>query len=422
MCVTCYNVRYICAFFLSFSGDKSGRTECGQHSLQGNRGYAMDFSRLASFIDNIEEICGIPNCDISVYREHEEIFRRSSGFTDLERTKRPTDQDLYRLYSASKVSLAVMILQLAEQGKLRLDDPVSMYLSEMAGMMVKEGDELVPCRHQATIEDFLAMQGGLNYDTERKDIRDLVEARPEATTREIISQWLMAPLVYEPGTRYLYSMSHDVLGAVVEVVTGKRLSEYIREAIADPLGMQDLDYNVKEEKKHRMVQQYLYRPEEAEKLAQSELVPLDPFYNLYILGENYECAGAGLITRVSDYVLLADALANDGVGATGNRILTRESIDNMRRSRLDTPIKKADYRKMRDFGYGYGLGVRTLVRPETSCGPVGEFGWDGYAGVFLLSDVDNRVSMFFAMSVGEMDPVKHIHHKIRDLMYEGYLR
>lgn len=88
-------------------------------------------------------------------------------------------------------------------------------------------------------------------------------------------------------------------------------------------------------------------------------------------------------------------------------------------SRLNTPVKKADYRKARDYGYEYGLGVRTLVWPETSLGPVGEFGWDGYAGAFFLADVDNRVSMFFAMSVGDMIPVKFVHHRLRDLMYEG---
>ncbi len=382
----------------------------------------MNFSGLESLIDHLEEIYGIPNCDISIYREHEEIFRRSSGFTDLERTKKPTEQDLYWLYSASKLSLTVMILQLAEQGRLRLEDPVCKYIPEFAGRMVKDGDRLIPCGHEATIEEFLAMQGGLDYDIERKDIRELAEKNPGTTTQEMIRQWVKVPLIYEPGTRFVYSMCHDVLGAVIEVVTGKRLSDYIKEAIAEPLGMQDLDYGLKEEKKHRMVQQYQYDMMAAGNIERTELTPVSPFHNQYVLGDNYDCAGAGLITRVSDYVLLADALANDGVGATGNRILTRASIDNMRRSRLDTQIKKIDYRKQRDFGYEYGLGVRTLVNPETSEGPVGEFGWDGYAGVFLLSDLDNKVSMLFAMSVGEMMPVKQIHHKIRDLMYEGLNR
>lgn len=202
-------------------------------SLQNKGGYVMRQSRLESLIDHLEEIYGIPNCDISIYREHEEIFRRSSGFTDLERKKRPTDQDLYWIYSASKVSLTVMILQLVEQGRLRLEDPVCRYIPEYGGLMVRNGDSLIPCSHQATIEDCLSMQGGLDYDIQRKDILDYME-----------------------------------------------------------------------------------------------------------------------------------------------------------------------------------------VRPEASSGPVGEFGWDGYAGAFLLADVDNRISMFFAMSVGDMMPVKQIHHKIRDLMYE----
>lgn len=379
----------------------------------------MNFARLESLIDHLEDIYGIPNCDISIYREHQEIFRRRKGFADAARTKKSSEQDLYWLYSASKVSLSVMIMQLVEQGKLRLDDPVCKYIPEVEKLHVRCGDHQIPCRHQATIEDYLAMQGGLDYDISREDCLTYAKDYPEASTREMISKWLRVPLYFEPGTRFVYSMCHDVLGAVIEVVTGKRLDCYIKEAVAGPLGMQDLDYGIKEEKKDRMVQQYEYDQNANGIIEKPIIYPVDSYENQYVFTKNYDCAGAGLVTRVSDYVLLADALANDGIGANGNRILTRESIDNMRRSRLNTPVKKADYRKALDYGYEYGLGVRTLTYPETSKSPAGEFGWDGYAGAFLLSDVDHRVSMFFAMSVGNMSPAKQIHHKMRDLMYEG---
>ncbi len=378
----------------------------------------MSFSKLAAFIDQLEAICGIPHCDISIRQKHKEIFRRSSGYTNTERTKKPTDQDLYWMYSASKVSLTVMILQLAEQGKLRLDDPVCKYIPEAADLQIRIGDQLIPCIRQATIEDYLAMQGGLDYDLARPDILELVRKNPAVSTGELIHQWLTQPLLYEPGTRFVYSMCHDVLGYLIEIVTGKRLNDYIKEVIAIPLGMQDLDYGIPEEKKHRMVQQYEYNMTANGNIIKDEIVPSDSFFNKCVFGKNYDSAGGGLVSRVSDYILLADALANDGVAANGNRILTRESIDNMRRSRLDTPVKKRDYRKNLDYGYEYGLGVRTLVYSETSKSPAGEFGWDGYAGVFLLADVENQLAMFFAMSVENMIPVKQIHHRMRDLMYE----
>ena len=378
----------------------------------------MKFARLTALIDHLESVYGIPHCDISIYKDHREIFRRSSGYTDTARTKKPADQDLYWLYSASKISLVVMILQLAEQGRLSLQDPVCKYIPEAEGCGILSGGRLLPCGRQATIEDYLAMQGGLDYNIQREDICAYVKEHPEASTREIIRQWFTEPLRYEPGTRFIYSMCHDVLGAVIEVVTGKRLSAYIREAIADPLGMQDLDYGIREEKKHRMVQQYEYDITANGNIEKPAVFPVGSCDNMYVLSRNYDSAGAGLVTRVSDYVLLADALANDGIGANGSRILSRESIDNMRRSRLDTQIKKLDYRKAGDYGYEYGLGVRTLMYPETSKSPAGEFGWDGYAGVFLLSDVENRLAMFFAMSVENMMPVKQVHHRIRDIMYE----
>ena len=384
----------------------------------------MNFMKLEQMIDNMQELYGIPNCDCSVYYKHEEVFRRRAGFVDLEQKKAASDDDLYFLYSASKVALAVASMQLVERGLIALTDPVSKYLPEFAGMQVRDGDHFVPCRREATIEDLLSMRGGLNYDCltpgKRPDLERLVKGNPNSTTQEYIHQLLKEPLDFEPGTRFQYSMCLDVMGAVIEIVTGQRYSDYVRENIGKPLGMKNLYMHDPDSMKDRMVQQYVYDPMAQNSIFMREFVPLDPLSNIAIFGPNYDSAGGGVITRVSDYVLLADALANDGVGANGVRILTRASIDNMRTNRLTTKVMFADHAKMQNFGYGYGLGVRTLVNQKAAKSPVGEFGWDGLGGAFFLSDVENHIALFFLMSVTGMVHVKPaVHNKLRDFTYEA---
>ena len=384
----------------------------------------MNFEKLEYLIDHLKEFYGIPNCDCSVYYKHQEVFRRRAGFVDLEQTKPASDDDLYFLYSASKVTLAVASMQLVEKGLISLDDPVSKYLPEFASMMVKDGDKLVPCEKEATIDDLLSMRAGLDYANTipgaRPDMEEMVKNNPNASTREFIRQWLTVPLEFQPGTRFLYSMCLDVMGAVIEVVTGQTYSDYVKENIAKPLGMKDFELHVLPEHEDRMVQQYMYNVFAQNSIHSPEFTPMDKLYNLAVFGPNYDCAGGGVVTRVSDYVLLADALANDGVGANGVRILTRESIDNMRTNRLTTDIQFADHAKMQNFGYGYGLGVRTLVNPNAAKSPVGEFGWDGLGGAFFLSDVENNIAIFFLMSVPGMVYLKPaVHNKLRDFTYEA---
>lgn len=384
----------------------------------------MNFAKLEFLIDHLKDLYGIPNCDCSVYYKHQEVFRRRRGFVDLEQTKPASDDDLYFLYSASKVTLAVAAMQLVEKGLISLDDPVCKYLPEYGSLMVKDGDKLVPCVRQATIEDLLSMRGGLNYANTvpggRPDMEEMAKNNPNASTQEFIRQWLTVPLDFQPGTRFQYSMCLDVMGAVIEVVTGQSYGSYVKEHIADPLGMKDLYFQVPKGQEDRMVQQYIYDLFSQNSIHSPEFAPLDKLYNVGVFGPNYESAGSGGISRVSDYVLLADALANDGVGANGARILTRESIDNMRTNRLTTDVLFADHAKMQNYGYGYGLGVRTLVNPAAAKSPVGEFGWDGLGGAFFLSDVENNIAIFFLMSVPAMVHVKPaVHNKLRDFTYEA---
>jgi CubicO group peptidase (beta-lactamase class C family) len=182
--------------------------------------------------------------------------------------------------------------------------------------------------------------------------------------------------------------------------------------IAESLGMKDFEYHLRPEDRDRLAAQYAFDPVTREF---SEMGGANPA----IITENYDSGGGGVVTRVSDYVLLADALANDGIGAKGAKILTRESIDNMRTNRMDG-ARAADFWKMAKYGYGYGLGVMTLVNQTTALAPLGTFGWDGLSGAWLSADVKNHLAIFYAQHViGFAETYTVIHPKVRDLAYQS---
>jgi CubicO group peptidase (beta-lactamase class C family) len=371
----------------------------------------MNFSRLTDYIDSVEKIFGLPGCDCSVYFKNKEVFRKSCGYRDKAKTQPVSDDDLYWLYSATKVSTCVAAMQLVEKGFMQLTDRVSKYLPEFKNLKVQKGDVVAPCETEPVIEDLLSMRAGLNYNMDRPDILDYVKKNGQmATTREVIREWMSAPLDFEPGTHFQYSMCHDVLGAVIEVVCGEKFGDFVKENVIRPLGMKDFEYHLLPENEKRLSAQYKYN------IATGEMEDVGRS-NRDFLSAAYESGGAGGVTRVSDYVLLADALANDGVGVTGARILTRESIDNMRTNRLNA-AQIADFRKMSKYGYGYGLGVRTLIYKGVSESPIGEFGWDGLAGAFLLADPESHIAIFYCQHViNFIDVYTVIHPKVRDLTY-----
>jgi CubicO group peptidase (beta-lactamase class C family) len=207
-------------------------------------------------------------------------------------------------------------------------------------------------------------------------------------------------------------MCHDVLAAVIEEITGERFADYMKANIARPLGMKDFEYHLRPEDRDRLAAQYAFDPVSRELSGMGSANPAT-------VTENFDSAGGGIVTRVSDYVLLADALANDGVGANGTKILARESIDNMRKNRMDETRAK-DFWKMAKYGYGYGLGVMTLVSQAAAPVPLGTFGWDGAAGAWLSVDVENHVAIFYAQHVfGFGDTYTVIHPKVRDLAWQA---
>ncbi len=373
------------------------------------------FEPLTAFLDNEAENFCIPARSMLIMKDGKEIYRHYAGYADTARTRSVTGDDLYWIYSATKVSTCTGALRLIEEGKLGLDDPVSKYLPKFANLTVKQEDgSVTPAKNVMTVRHLMSMQGGLDYDMHRGDIDAVIKEKGEdAGTVDIVNTFPEAPLIFEPGTHFQYSLCHDVLAAVIEVASGMRYSDYLKKVIFDPLGMKDTTFHPTEEQLSRVSARYQY----SEESHVSE--PVDPNRFQSGIPEKYESGGGGILSSLNDYILLGAALANKGTGLNGYQLLKPETVELFRTPQLGED-SLADYH--RDFlqcaGYSYGLGVRVFTDDRNAIAPVGHFGWDGAAGFYLMIDPDTNVSYVYAQHVmSSTVTFHHIHRQIRDLAY-----
>lgn len=389
----------------------------------------MNFDKLTAYLDSLEQKYGVPGADCKITYRHETVFRHGAGYSDYERQKPVSCRDMYRLYSASKVITMIAVLQQMERGNLGLYDYVSTYLPEFTVMRVSDtyrweemppkwpvsGDACHLAHNRIRIIDLMSMTAGLSYDTASKEIRELRErSRNQATTREMMGAIAKMLLISEPGTRYGYSLAHDVLAAVVEVTSGMKFSEYLRQNIFEPVGAKDFCFHPDEEQKKRIAAIYLC-DRETKKILPCSQETADGF----ALSEQYESGGAGLIGTVDAYSAVIDAVCNGGKTAEGKRILSEASVA-LLQTNYTTGQMLEDFRIAGKKGYGYGLGVRVLIDQSASRSPLGEFGWDGAAGAYVLVDPKNKISIFYAQHImGHLVSYDMIHPAIRDLTYEA---
>ena len=374
----------------------------------------MDFTELTAYLDSIPSL-GVPGCDMAIYQDHRQIYRHSAGFRDADRAQPVKPDDTYWLFSCTKLFTTCAAMQLIERGKMNLDDPVSDYLPAYTSMTVKEGDKVRPAKRVMTIRHLMSMQSGLNYNLESPSILAVLkETNHQATTRQIVDALAREPLEFDPGENFLYSLSHDVLAAVIEVVSDQKFSAYLKENIYAPLGLNTLSFTLTDELRARQAVQVMHHED-------NTFTPMDANDNWFHFTPNYESGGAGLIGDVHDLITFLDAIACGGESVGGKHILSPEMIQLWSANQLG-PKSRQSFDAWNRKGYSYGLGVRTRItaEPMGGRGQLGEFGWDGAACSYAMIDPVNHLSAFFAMHVRSFGYAYDvIHPTIRDLLYKG---
>ena len=367
----------------------------------------MDFQPLEKFLDDILDK-KVPGYDCIVMAHNQQVFRKTDG--DMQQNS------MFNLFSATKVITCTAALQLFEQGKFLLTDPVSDYIPEFKDMKIRltrdDGTtELVPVRSPVRIRDLFAMSAGFTYDLQYPSIlRVREETGGRCPTVQTVRALAGEPLIFEPGTHWAYSLCHDVLGGLIEVISGQRFGEYLQEHIFAPLGMNDTGFYLTPAQEQRLVNQYSFSDE----LNQPVKIPME---NQFRLGTEYESGGAGLYSCADDYARFVGAMANGGTDQNGTYILGRNTIDLMRTNQL-CPDALKNFNWIQMTGYGYGLGVRTLMNKAEggALSSIGEFGWGGAAGCYVMIDPDREIGVFYAQHMlNNQEP--YIHPRIRNLVY-----
>lgn len=369
----------------------------------------MSFSELTAYLESLSGRFGIPGCGCAVAVDGKVVYRHFAGFWDEEERIPMTGDETHWIYSATKLFTCTAALQLIEQGKLGLNDPVRRFLPEFGRLTVKHPDGTIhPALETLTIRHLMTMTGGLDYDLERPALRKAMESSREST-RELVAALAEDPLNFEPGSHFLYSLCHDVLGAVIEVVSGHTLADYLDDHIIRPLGMTDTTFHPTEDQLSRLAKQYIHLD------ARGSHRPMGQ-ENRFRLSERYDSGGAGLLSTVDDYIRLLSALSMDGGG-----LLKPETVALMRKPALGA-TQRSEFCSLRTAvaPYSYGLGVRTLVDNDGIAAPVGEFGWDGAAGAYALVDCTNHVALFYAQQVCQSYiTYQNLHPGLRDALYRS---
>lgn len=362
--------------------------------------------RQTEYIDRIIEReiehKNLAGAGIMLMKDDQLLYRRSYGMADIEKNKPMQRDTIFRLFSMSKPVTAVAALILMERGIIDLVDPVAWYLPTYDNQMVREADgSLRPAKRQMQILDLLNMTSGLSYpdatpvgEMVGKLFDDMCKAQDEGrgtTTVELALALGKLPLCYDPGERWQYSTSADVLGAVVEVASGMRLSAFLEKEIFAPLGMMDTGFYVPEDKMERFAQLYRcdtqgIRPELNKNLG------IEGYEHL----PNFESGGAGLVSTLDDYMRFAQMLLHDGTW-NGVRILSKTSVDF-----LHTPAFAYEaFQKDQDWyslkGHNYGNFVRILenLSENAANASIGEYGWDGWVGTYFVINPKEKFIMLY---------------------------
>lgn len=381
----------------------------------------MNFEYMKNFMDSLTEWI-IPGNSVVIYKDGKKVFEYSSGYSDLEKKIKKTGEEQLYIYSCSKVATVTAALQLYEQGKFLLSDPLYEYLPEFKKMYVKDGDRIKAAENPITIRDLFTMTAGLSYATNTpafEKARKLTDGKMD--TRTVIKCLAEEPLLFEPGTRWNYSLCHDVLAVLAEVVSGMRFSEYMKKNIFEPLDMNNSYYHAPNDV--IISPQYIYEIQDTKNIVELQQkehtsgVVKRAYGNELVFGENYDSGGAGIITTVDDYAKFAAALANSGTGLNNNRILSSATVKLMKTNQLNEAQRKTmNWRRLR--GYGYGLGVRTLIdKAESgSNSSIGEIGWGGAAGATIIADTEEKVALFYAHHM--LNPQEEYYQpRLRNVLY-----
>ncbi|HVK42459.1 MAG TPA: serine hydrolase domain-containing protein [Phenylobacterium sp.] len=375
----------------------------------------LDAGRLERITDHLERNYIAPQkimgCQVAVARHGHLAYQKSLGSMDLERNKPMADDAIFRIYSMTKPITSIALMTLYEKGYFQLNDPVSRYVPSWKNHRVwvsGEGEDMVTeaPKRPVSFRDVLSHTGGFTYggglpgvgvqhpvDNIYRELK--IRSSGTADTMEgFLDKLAQVPLLYQPGERWMYSLSTDICGALVEVISGKPFAEYLQDEIFGPLGMTDTSFFVAPDKIDRFCANYQRGPDKKLKLID------DPATSAFARPAGFESGGGGLTGTTDDYMRFCEMLRRGGE-LDGARILGPRTLEMMHMNHLAggqdlSTIALGSFSETANDGVGFGLGfASTKGQVETGSLGAGDYYWGGAASTIFWVDPKEELSVVF---------------------------
>lgn len=391
------------------SADSLVRTDPEAAGLSRQR-----LGRIGSYLKNEIADKRIPGAIMLIQRRGKLAFFEAFGVRDPA-TKAPMTADtIFRIYSMSKPITSVAAMMLVEEGKLSLQEPLSKYIPSFAGVRVgveKKGDDgkvtldLVAPRRPIFIQDLLRHTSGITYGfigegVVKRRYADAHLFAGNVDNASFAERIAGLPLADQPGTTWDYGHSTDVLGRVIEIVSGKSLYQFEKERILDPLGMKDTAFYVADRAKQALI---------AEPFPNDRKIADDFEMNDPRVPQKWEAGGSGMVSTIADYARFTQMLLNGGA-LDGKRYLSPKTVAFMAADHIGPAANVAPgpyYLPGPGYGFGLGFAVRTEVGISPIMGSVGEMNWSGAAGTaFWIDPKEDMFVVFMAQTVAQRDQLR----------------
>ncbi len=372
-------------------------------------------NKMQYFID-AREIAGTVSL---IARRGQVAHFQAQGLQDAEANIPMQLDTLFRIYSMTKPITSLAVMMLYEVGHFQLNEPIKKYIPVLDDLkvFVKQGFtgfELAELERDITIHDLLIHTAGFSYgffaDSPIEAMyREPNILRPENSLAEMMAELAEKPLYYQPGTNWRYSVATDILGHLVEVVSGQPFDTFLQERILNPLGMQDTSFVVSEEKMHRLAA--YYEPDETGCI---RLRPPEVSRN-YVQSLPNKSGGGGLVSTAADYLRFTQMMLNGGQ-LDGLRLVSRKTIELMTSNHIKPELMPLSIGGNELGGYGFGLGVRVMLDPAQAetLGSIGEYGWAGIATTYFFIDPqEEMIGISMAQLLPpETHPIRYFFHQL----------
>ena len=369
-----------------------------------------------------------------ILRNGKIVYHKSFGFANRQQNIPMKNDNIFRIASMTKPIISVAAMMLFEEGKFLLTDPVSKFIPQFKNPVVLDkytaADTTyttVPAKREITMRDILSHTSGIGYAQIGSGTANAIYYKnkinggigtPYSTLKDVITRLAKLPLFTQPGEEFYYGLNTDVLGYLIEVISGMPLDKYLQKKIFEPLGMKDTYFFLPKEKQARLVALYTQQGNQTKLRIQDSLINLNGTFSRDFPktpNGSYFSGGAGLASTAYDYALFGQTLLNGGE-LNGKRILSPRTIQLMTSNQIDDRLMWGDTNKTRRFGLGFG--ILTDYAERTTMIPAGSYGWDGMFASHYWTDPKNKMVVVFMRNIW---PTDHWDYgdRIKPLIYQS---